>query len=91
MTREEDPFCGKKFFSFFFVKESPLSNSTWSCSIGGKIQIFKTCFIFTGTQYMVSLQFSGRRIISPTVQTYGQIKLMLEDKNGINETFSLTQ
>ena len=40
---------------------------------------------------MVSLHFSGRRIISPTVQTYGQIKLMLEDKNGINETFSLTQ
>ena len=39
MTREEDPFCGKKFFSFFFVKESTLSNST--CSIGGKIQIFK--------------------------------------------------
>ena len=60
--------------------------------LAGKFKSLKNMFlIFTGTQYMVSLQFSGRRIISPTVQTYGQIKLMLEDKNGINETFSLTQ
>jgi len=32
MTREEDPFCGKKFFFLFFCEK---------LRIGGKIQIFK--------------------------------------------------
>ena len=38
---------------------------------------------------MVSLHFSGRR--GQPIQSYGRIQLMLVDKNGINETFSLTQ
>ena len=46
-------------------------------------------FHFLGTQYMVSLHFSGRR--GQPIQSYGRIQLMLVDKNGINETFSLTQ
>jgi hypothetical protein len=46
------------------------------------------CFLLTGTQYMVSVLFSGRR---GPVQTYGRLQLMLVDKNGINETFALTQ
>jgi hypothetical protein len=35
----------------------------------------------------VSLLFTGRRI---PVQTYGRIEVVLIDKSGLNETFSLT-
>ena len=43
---------------------------------------------FCGTQYMVNILFSRSR---GPVQTYGKLQLMLVDKNGINETFTVTK
>ena len=45
-------------------------------------------FPFTGNQYKINVMFTGTRI---PIHTYGRLHLLLIDKNGLNETQTLTQ
>ena len=48
----------------------------------------KSTFLIAGSQYKINVMFTSSRI---PLHTYGRLQLLLVDKDGLNETHSITE